>query len=72
LLGTVFLPPLGFIGDTEIVLDSYEDSSFQCFFGSEEEREKWLEHAETCRLARDIVRSGYVRVSQRSPFARGG
>jgi hypothetical protein len=62
LLGTVFLPQLGFIGDPEILIDYREDSSLRCFFESEEEREKRLEHAETCRLARDIVRSGYVRV----------
>jgi hypothetical protein len=72
LLGMVFLPPVGFRGNEKKLLDTYKDSSLRSFFDTEDKWERWLEHAETCRLARDIVRSGYVRVSERRKYVQGG
>ena len=72
LLGIVFLPPMGFHDDERELLDTYKDSNHRSLFNTDEEHEKWLEHAETCRLARDIDRSGYVKVSERLKYVKGG
>jgi hypothetical protein len=64
LLNIAFLPPAGCNRDKNDLLESYADTEIQELFETEDERDKWLGHAEVCHLSRDIIRSGFLETKR--------
>lgn len=70
LLNIAFLPPRGFNGDKDELLESYRDDNIRKLFETEEKWNEWLGHAEACRLSRDILKSDYMETKRRTLVVR--